>query len=312
MEVAGAISCVGSPPGLRSTVDLKLGPDMTVTPAALAINLVIVISGSASGQNSVLQTYDPDVLRVAALQGMTQQKELRQLLIHLPSSQYGFRFRESVFYQGTKLRSPLRALVRDPRVGTAASDYLALIGEPDDLRFIIQHQPRSKRDFRPDRWAYGVACSLLDPTTDEEWSFLRSSALNTYKDGWAEAGAIQTLKLIASPRSRELLEETQKQNQSSARAIARALDYVRLQPAALSALTPEELADRVAQAIKIGKWEGNGEPRYSDGNDKALVNLQFSSGRDLLFYTATFYKIENIWRLRGVRETGQALMASPN
>jgi hypothetical protein len=285
--------------------------EMTVTPAALALPLVIVISGSASGQNSVLETFDPDVLRIAALQGKTQQKELRKLLIHLPN-QYR-RFHESVFYAGAKLRSPLRALVQDSKVGTVAADFLTLIGQPEDLHFIIQHPPpRSKRDFRPYRWAYGVACSLLDPITEEEWSFLRSSALNTYKDGWAATGAIQTLKLIASPRSRELLEETQKQNQLSARAVATALDYIRSEPSPLTASTPEELAARVAQAIKIGKWEGNGEPRYNEGNDKALVNLQFSSGRDLLFYTATLYKIDNIWRLRGVREIAQALVMPPS
>jgi hypothetical protein len=163
---------------------------MTVTPAALALSLVIALSRLASGQNSVVQTYRPEVLRVTGLRGRAQQKELRKLLINWPNNQPSPD--QFVFYYGAHLRSPLRALVGDPSVGTRASDFLAVIGEPDDLRFIIQHPPQSKHDFVPDRWAYGVACSLLEPTTDEEWSFLRRCALNTYQNGWAEDGAIQT------------------------------------------------------------------------------------------------------------------------
>lgn len=276
-------------------------------PTLLTLSLVIP-PGPANAQNSALQTRDPDVLRIAGLQGAAQQKELRQLLLHLPRNAY--RVHESVFYHEAQLRSAPRALVQDVKVGTQAAQFLSLIGEPDDLRFIVQHPPPSKHQAFPNRWAYGVASSLLDPTMEEDWVFLRDSALNKYEDGWVEVGAIQTLKLIASSRSRELLEETQAQNQSRASAAAKALEYIRSRPSPLTGTNLVELADRTAQAVKSGNWERNGEPRYNAGNDKALVTFEFTSGRDLLFYTATFWRTQNIWKLHGVRETGQALVAS--
>lgn len=66
---------------------------------------------------------------------------------------------------------------------------------------------------------------------------------------------------------------------------------------------------RVAQAIKIGKWQGNKPPQYNEAKDKALVACEFISERDLLFHTATFHKVNGKWRLRGVRETMQVLLA---
>ncbi len=275
----------------------------------MTLSLVILLAGSANAQDRAVQTQDPDVLRISRLQGKAQQKELRLILLHPLSDED--RFYESVFYHGVQLRSALRALLHDPTVGMEAANFLTLIGEPDDLRFIIQHPPSSKGEAFPHRWAYGVACSFLEPTADEDWAFLRNSALNRYGDGWVEAGAIQSLMLIASPRSRELLEETQRRNRSAASAVAKALEYVPSQPSPLTATNLKELAARVAETVKIGNWEGSGEPQYNAGSDKALVTFQFLSGRDLLFYTATFWRTQDIWRLRGVSETGQALLAPP-
>jgi hypothetical protein len=274
----------------------------------LTLNLVILLGGSVNAQNAIVESHDPDLLRVSSLQGKAQRKELRHLLTHFPNNQY--RFYESAFYYGDQLRPALRVLVGDPKVGGMAVDFLARLAEPEDLRFIIRNPPRPRHPLVSDRWAYKVACSLLDPRTEEEWSFLRSCTLNRYQDGWTQSGAIQTLKLIASPRSKELLEEAQRQNPSSARAAARALEYIRSEPSSLMASNLEELAARVAQTIKIGNWQGNEKPRYSEGNDKALINFEFSSGRDRLIYTATFCRTQNIWRLRGVRESAQVLLAA--
>jgi len=66
---------------------------------------------------------------------------------------------------------------------------------------------------------------------------------------------------------------------------------------------------KVAQVIKIGKWQGNKPPQYNEKKDKALVACEFIAGRDLLVHTATFHKVDGKWRLRGVRETMQALLA---
>ena len=67
----------------------------------------------------------------------------------------------------------------------------------------------------------------------------------------------------------------------------------------------------MAQAIKIGDWQENKKPRFNDNGDKALIDCEFIAGRDLLIHTATFHKVGDVWKLRGVRETMQALLASP-
>jgi hypothetical protein len=193
---------------------------LTAPATLLVLSFVIPPGGSDVAQNRLAPTQDPDVLRVVGLQGAARKRELRRLLIHWPDN--AFRFHESVFYHEAQLRSALCGLVHDPKVGRAAADFLSLSGEPEDLHFIIQHPLRSKHQAFPDRWAYGAVSSLLDPGTDEEWLILRNCALGKYEDGWVEAGAIQALKLVASPRNEILLQEAQTQNQSWASAVASA------------------------------------------------------------------------------------------
>jgi hypothetical protein len=274
------------------------------------VDLLNLLAGAANAQIREVQVHDPSVLHVAELQGKAQQKALRLLLTHPPSNDWSTLY-DSVFYYEVHLRASLRTLIQDPRVGTEAVEILTRIGEPEDLRFIIQHPPPSKHQLVSNRWAYGVACSLLDATTEEEWSFLRNSALGKYDYAWVNTGAIQTLALISSPRSQDLLEEAQRQNQPSARSVARALEYVRSAPAPLTASSPEELMARVVQTIKIGSWRGDGRLRYNEAGDKALVDVDFYSGQDVLIYTATLYRIQGSWRLRGVREIAQYLMSAP-
>jgi hypothetical protein len=69
---------------------------------------------------------------------------------------------------------------------------------PDDLRLVVAHARRPKREFLEDRWAYAVACSLLAPTTEKKWEFLRRCAPYKFDDSWVDAGAIQTLILAVS------------------------------------------------------------------------------------------------------------------
>lgn len=199
----------------------------------------------------------------------------------------------------------MRSLVADSRVGQDAAYLLALIGVPEDLRFIIQSPPPSTGKPLNHRWAYGVACSLLDPNTEEEWRFLRKCVLNEYEDRWVDLGAIQTLKLIASPHSRKILEEAQGRNRFRAVSLARALAYIDSKPAPLNGPDLDELAARVGAAIKFGDWEGTSGPNYSEGNDKAFVDYYSQTGEDRLTYTATFHKIREVWKLRGFRETLQ-------
>jgi hypothetical protein len=154
-----------------------------------------------------------DVRRIATLDGKAQVNELRELLAgNFNFEHFGEGLDELVFVQEHRFRPALRALISDPRVGTAAGQLLAFIGLPDDVRLFVDHAPPPKKELLEDRWAYGVVCALLAPTTEKEWAFLVSCALNKYDDLWVEAGAIQTLKLIASPRSKQILIEVGKTN----------------------------------------------------------------------------------------------------
>jgi hypothetical protein len=197
--------------------------------AVLALNILTALVGAALAQECPLQIGDPNVFRVARLQGASQQNELRELITdELRSDKH--ELRESVFYYEARLRPALRSLLQDPKVNEEAVDLLTLIGVPEDLRTIIERPPQPKRKAFLHRWAYSVACSLLDPSSEEEWSFLRHCALNEYHDRWVDAGAIQTLKLIASPRSREILEEAHNQNEFRVRSVTGALQALTLTP----------------------------------------------------------------------------------
>ncbi len=133
--------------------------------------------------------------------------------------------------------------------------------------------------------------------------------MNDYDDLWVDAGAIRTLQLIASPRSKQVLEEVARKNQDRADSIKAAIKYIESGPAPLSDEDIVIAGRKLAQAIKIGNWKGNQPPQYNEQNDKALVACEFIAGRDLLVHTATFHKVDGKWRLRGVRETMQALLA---
>ena len=280
------------------------------TLAVLVLNAFTAVVGAAPAQECPLQIGNPKIFRVAGLHGVSQQNALRDLIIgDFRNDKHGLR--ESVFYYEARLRPALRSLLQDPTVNQDVLELLTFIGVPEDLRLIIEGPPPPKRKPFPHRWAYSVACSLLDPNSEEEWSFLRKCALNEYDDRWADAGAIQTLKLIASPRSREILEEAHSQNEFRARSVTGALEYIQSEPSPLTASNLEELAGRVAQAIKIGNWGGNSKPRCNEAEDKALLDFQYRSGLDHLTYTATFHSIDGNWKLRGVRETLQALTLTP-
>ena len=249
------------------------------------------------------RTGDADAL--SELNGSALQDALRELLagdFHPPQH-----FSNLVFYDEARLRPALRALAREPEVTVRARDLLALIGVPDDLRFILQlPNPAEANGLFPERWRYAVVTSMLDPGSEIEWLLLRDCAINKFDDRWVDAGAIQTLKLIASPRSRQLLEEAQAWNQFRAKTIAKALAHIDSGPAALVDADLEELAARLAGIVAVGAWKGNDKPRYNQAGDKALIDFHFRGGGDILVYTATFHNLGGAWRLRAVRETHQA------
>ena len=221
---------------------------------------------------------------------------------------------DSIFYHERQLRPLLRSFLEDGETRDRAQRMLALIGDPEDLRLIIRLAPPPRTGPFSSRWAYGVAAALLEPSTEQEWAFLRQCALNGFDDRWVDAGAIQSLKLIASPRSLEILNDALQQNAFREKSAARAIAYIESNPLPLRDENLNQLADRVANAIKIGKLEEGRHIRYNEGGDKALVEWAYNAGEDRYVYTGTFHKVDGVWRLRGVRETLQQmiLQASPD
>jgi hypothetical protein len=251
---------------------------------------------------------DADLARIAGLDGRAQVDEVREVLAgSFGDSGYGLD--DCVFVHEQKFRPPLRALVSDPHVGISAGQLLAFIGVPDDIRHFLEHAPAPKPEPFENRWAYRIASALLEPATEKEWEFLRNCAANEYDDLWVDAGAIQTLKLIALPRCRQILEEVEARNETRADLIEGAIKYIESKPLSFSDLDLVIAGNQVAQAIKTGKWRGNKPPRFNENGDKALVECEFIEERCEFIYTATFHKIDGVWRLRGVRETMQGLLA---
>src|SRR5204863_7799723 len=115
-----------------------------------------------------------------------------------------------------------------------------------------------------DRWAYSVVCAVLEPATEKEWTFLRNCAMNDYDDLWVDAGAIRTLKLIASPKSKQVLKEVGEKNKDRADSVEAAIKYIESAPAPLLDEDVVAAAKKVAQAIKIGKWQGNKPPQFNE------------------------------------------------
>jgi hypothetical protein len=259
-----------------------------------------------TGGRLPIDQWDPEVLRISALTGSLQLTELRDFLQVYGSSS------DKVFLYGDRLRPALRQLLRDPQVGEAASRYLALLGAAaEDIRAIIENPPQPRIRALPSRWAYSVVTSLLHPTSDAEWLFLRKCAFSELSDPWAVTGAIQTLKLIASPESRAILEEMQTRVPNRKASVAQALAYIDSKPEPLVGSDLAAIAERVAQAVTIGEWKGNSPGRCDVTADKALVDFRFSAGIDEFVYTATFHRSGATWELRGVRETAQMMMISP-
>ena len=104
------------------------------------------------------------------------------------------------------------------------------------------------------------------------------------------------------------MEQAGTQNQRWASEIRDALNYARSEPLPLVASGIPELMDRASTSTRIGKWTGTGKPRYNEAGDKALVDLQFASGRDRYTYTGTLHLVGDRWRIRALREVAQALV----
>jgi hypothetical protein len=248
-----------------------------------------------------------ELRRIVQLSGADMKIALRNML----TSDVDGPFQELVFYYEDRLRPVLRSLAEDPEAGIPARSLLAFIGVPEDLRLIAQlGSPKDQDPGFPNRWLYGVNCSLLEPTSEIEWTFLRESALGEHKDLWAVRGAIQSLKLIASPRSLEILEEVQRDSSFGAQLAPNAIAYIQSRPQPLRGQQLEDLGHRVAQVLGSRTWTGNRGPEYNQAGDKALIRFDFDTGEDVYVFTGTFQRVDDTWVLRGVRESMQGLKLS--
>ncbi|MEW6307102.1 MAG: hypothetical protein AB1705_26865, partial [Verrucomicrobiota bacterium] len=155
-----------------------------------------------------------DVRRIARLSGEAQKAELKELLVGDYESQRKEEdLFELTFLYYPELRSALLALLADPTARGNATQLLSFVAVPDDLRLVIQHAAAPSKDgLFANRWAYAVVSALLDPVMEEEWAFLKKCALGEYDDRWVDSGAIRSLRLMASPRSREILDEVGRKN----------------------------------------------------------------------------------------------------
>ena len=259
------------------------------------------------------QFHRDDLPALLKLEGDARRERLRELLAGwiAPDGEPSHELGPFVFIHEAELRPLLRDLAWDPLVTEHVRNILARIGEPDDLRLIMR-LPSTQSVLFPERWRYSIATALVNPDDESEWSFLRDCAGNKFDDRWVDAGAIQSLRLTATARSRALLLEIQRQNSMRRERIARALAYIDGNPPPLADTDLKVVAQRVAKAIEIGDVEAIGSPLLNLAGNKALVDLILQTDLDRLTYTATFHKIDGVWTLRGVHESRQAFAPRPN
>ena len=249
-----------------------------------------------------------DVPRILKLPVDAQRRELRELLAG-EMDPAGEPLNELIFADAGMARPALRWLLGDPQVGAPAGELLAFIGYPEDVRLLVQYAPEPNGEPAVNRWTYAVASALLEPSSEREWSFLKRCASDNYGDRWVDTGAIRTLRLIASPRSLQILEDVRELNPYRTNEVDRAISYINSQPQPLTGKDASGAAEKLAQALGAGTWMGNEQPRYDDQRDAALVDCNFLlDGTQFLVFTASLHQQGAVWRVEGVRQTRQKLL----
>jgi hypothetical protein len=217
------------------------------------------------------------------------------------------------FYYEDRVRPSLRSLVQDTEVGMQARRLLAFIGLPEDLHLIVElGLLKDQNPASPYLWLNDVVSSLLEPTSEAEWNLLRESALGGYKEPTLTRGAIRTLKLIGSTRSREILEEVERKNPFAAGQAASAIQYIESNPQPIRDERLDELTRRVVQMLGISGATGEQTPEYNEDRDKAFSRFSFDVGQDVYFFIGRFQQVDGVWLLRGIREAGQAYAGPPS
>ena len=249
-----------------------------------------------------------DLARMLKLPVEEQRSGLREVLAG-EMDPAGPPLNELIFEQESDARPALRWLLDDPQVGAEAGELLAYLGYPEDVRLLLRYAPEPNGDPAVNRWAHAVACTLFEPASEREWSFLKRCASDNYGDHWVDAGAIRTLRLIASPRSLQILQDVRKLNPRRSNEVDQAVAYINSQPGPLSAKDATSAAEKLTQSLDAGTWMGNEPPRYDNQRQAALVDCNFlAGGSQFLVFTATLHLENGMWRVSGVRETRQTLL----
>jgi hypothetical protein len=214
---------------------------------------------------------------------------------------------DAIFQFEHRLRPILRALLKDPQVTLPARDFLAMIADPEDIKQLVAlPSPPGEYGWK-ERWHHPVVTALIHPTTEAEWKLLERCVNYEFQDWWLVNGAIQSLQLNATPRSKAILESAGQKNPK----VRERIQPAPPDPPTLTHPELETAAKLVAQTLGPKTWQGNKAPRFNEAADKALIDLTFQIGFDYLIYTATFHKTNESWTLRNVYETYQAFSPPP-
>jgi hypothetical protein len=255
---------------------------------------------------------ESDVTRIAALAQKDRAHEVRELMAGVLRDG---RLARALFKRDHAFRPVIRDLVHDPAFQTEAIRLLAFLGLPEDLQWIAEQMPTPTKRILDDLWAHDVAATMLEPLIERQWSFLKKCASGDYDPdnvGDMAASAIQTLKLIASPRSQQILEELRPTDEQLALFTSEAITYVKSRPEPLIDRNLVNLGKRVALAVKSDTvWKGNTPPEFNESRDKALIDLNFEFERQEITRTATFQEVSGLWKLRGVHLIRASLPPSP-
>ncbi len=222
----------------------------------------------------------------------------------------------ALFKMDHAFRPVLRELALDPAFQTEGDSPA---GDSrftrKDLQWLTEEMPTPTKKMLDDLWADDVAAAILEPLTERQWSFLKKCASGDYDTdnvGDVAASAIETLKLIASLRSQRILEELRPMDEALASFISEAIRYVKSRPEPLSDRNLVDLGKRVALAVKFDtEWKRNTPPEFNKSPDKALIDLDFADELQKTTHTATFQKVNELWKFRGMHMSRATFSPGP-
>lgn len=276
---------------------------MTRHHIAVALLLVLTASTIAAQERNRAAL---ELARIARLRGAPQQHALKDFLLNPgPEAE----LMQPLLYHERSLHNALLSLLRDPQSMDLAAGILAYLGYSEGRSFVLDRVLAATDSESQMSLPARFACELFDPRTEKEWSYLRASASGQYDEREVSC-AIRALKLIASPRSRRILEEALGRQPAWNRTIRDAIQYAVTHPPAQGRCL-ESLATRTARAATDGEWLGNEPPRYNKERNIALVDASSRFAGDRFFYTATFHRKSNVWKTVSFRMTGAASPPPP-